>query len=91
MVCQICFKIFKTKNKTILPICTKCQKKKLKEIDLNKLERINNDQWELSMLLLKESPKSKENIILERITSINKVKDFIRIRREKYALHKKGR
>ena len=89
MLCEICFKNIKTKDNEVIPICSKCQKKKHKSVVLNKLERSNNDQWEMLMLLLKESPKSKENTFLTKIAGINKVKDFIRTKRDKHAICKK--
>jgi hypothetical protein len=82
---MICNKNFRTKDN--FPICNKCKKKKHNSNNLKKLERINNDQWEMLMLMLKESPKSKENMFLEKIGNINKIKEFISTRRHKNALH----
>ena len=88
MICGICNKNFKNKD-TDIPICNKCKKKRYTEKNLKKLECINNDHWEMLILLLKESPKSKENTFLEKITCINKIKSFICTKRDKHALCKK--
>ena len=88
MVCGICNKNFKTKD-TDIPICGKCRKKRYTEKILKRLERDNNDHWEMLILLLKESPKSKENTFLEKINCINKIKSFIYTKRDKHALCKK--